>query len=103
MFNDYISLRRVSAERPPEYWIVLDANYMSAWETLKTRYNNVWILISNYLQAFLSINSSSHESVKDLKLLRDEINKVLCALKNLQRPIDQWNDFLIYVMQKLDP
>lgn len=84
-----------------------DANYSVAWGILTSRYENthrkVHLLIHTHLQAIFSLPQVTSESSEDLEQLRDKISSSIQALKNLGRPVDQWDDILVYIVsQKLD-
>lgn len=40
------------------------------------------------------------ENITQLKELRDNVAAALAALKNLDRPVSNWDDFLVYILQK---
>jgi len=82
---------------------VTDANYSTAWELLKKRYDNTRAIVNAHLQAFMDIPCASSQSVSDLKNLRDKTSDIYTALLNLKRPVDQWEDLMIFVtVSKLD-
>lgn len=44
------------------------------------------------------------ENVNDLRKLRDTVSASLAALRNLNRPVDSWDDMLVYhISQKFSP
>lgn len=82
---------------------VTDVNYNTAWELLKKRYDNPRAFVSAHLQAFVDIPSVSSFSVSDLKFLRDKTSDIYTALLNLKRPVNLWEDLLIFItVSKLD-
>ncbi|XP_071574714.1 uncharacterized protein [Temnothorax nylanderi] len=83
---------------------VTDANYRTAWSELKSRYENQRAIIASYLQTIFNISPMKSESVAALKLVRDTTNDALSALRNLGRPVDTWDDLLVFnTVQNLDP
>ncbi|XP_011858428.1 PREDICTED: uncharacterized protein LOC105555985 [Vollenhovia emeryi] len=45
-----------------------------------------------------------NENVPELKKLRDNVSASLAALANLERPVEQWDDLLVYIIsQKFSP
>lgn len=78
-------------------------NFQSTWKLLKDCYDYKRELISTHLGTFVNLPKISSKSAEKLKELRDTINQALEALKTLQRPVDQWNDLLVFlIVQKLD-
>lgn len=79
-------------------------NFKSAWDILKSRYENKRRLINVHMLTLLTLPSVSRESFQDLQLLRDKVNTAVTALKNLDRkPENLWNDMLVCIIsQRLD-
>ena len=77
---------------------ISDANYESAWQLLTDEYDDKQALIYSHLHAFISFPVMKTESVIDLRKLRDIVSASLAALNNLGRPVDQWDDILIYII-----
>ncbi|XP_043271176.1 uncharacterized protein [Venturia canescens] len=85
-----------------EHISVSDANYAGAWQTLTDEYDNMRALVLAHIHAFASLPNMKLENKTELKRLRDTVNSSLNALKNLGRPIEHWDDLLVYlVSQKL--
>lgn len=81
---------------------ISDANYDSAWQLLLDEYDDKQALINAHIHSFINLPSLKTENVTELKKLRDTVSASLAALRNLGRPVDQWDDLLIYTMsQKL--
>lgn len=82
---------------------VTDANFDVAWKLISTRYENKRRLINTHLQALFSLPQIASENSRNLQTLHDQTNTSIQALKNLGRPVDSWDDVLVYlVAQKLD-
>ncbi|XP_071581644.1 uncharacterized protein [Temnothorax nylanderi] len=82
---------------------VTDANYNTAWELLRKRYDNPRAIVNAHLQAFMDIPCVSAHSVSNLENLRDKTNDIYTALLNLKRPVNQWEDLMLFVaVSKLD-
>lgn len=82
---------------------VTDANYNAAWELLKRRFDNPQAIVNAYLQEFMDIPGVGSQSVSEIKNLRDKTSDIYTALLNLKRPVDQWEDLLVFVtVSKLD-
>lgn len=81
---------------------VSDANYEGAWKILNDEYDNTRALVLAHIHAFASLPTMKLENESELKRLRDTTNYSLNALKNLGRPVEYWDDLLVYlVAQKL--
>ena len=82
---------------------VTDANFEVAWQILSSRYENQRRIVNSHLQTLFSLPSATHETAKELQTLRDTTNTTIQALKNLKRPVNAWDDILVFlVSQKLD-
>lgn len=78
-------------------------NFPVAWQILSSRYENKRRLISTHLNKLLTLPNVTAKSAPELRALRDKANSAIAALKNLDRPVDQWSDILVFlVTQKLD-
>lgn len=76
------------------------ANYESALETLKSRYENTRLTIQ--LKQLAALPAVDNESSVAVKRLLDGTMEVVQAL-NLGRPVDNWDDWLVFgTTQKLD-
>nr|CAH7723343.1 unnamed protein product [Callosobruchus chinensis] len=77
-------------------------NYNIAWQLLYDAYDNNTILVNQHVQGLFDL-----PVVKDsnnLKMLLNELNKHLRALKSLNQPIEYWDRLLIpMIVNKLDP
>lgn len=82
---------------------VTDANFTSVWDDLKARYENSRAIISALLSSLFNIPAISQEPLSGLKFLRNTSAEVLKALTNLKRPVEHWDDLLVFfLVQKLD-
>lgn len=79
-----------------------EANYALAWGRLVSRFENKRKLIIYHLQSLFNLPTVTSEIFKDLHDLRDQVNKAIHSLKNLGRPVDQWDIIVFIVLQKLD-
>ena len=75
---------------------ITEANFQSTWETIKKRYDNKRALIVAHLNEIFNIPNVNNNSVSDLKTLQNITNDALAALKNLNRPTDQWDDIIVF-------
>lgn len=83
--------------------VINDANYASAWNTLKERYDNSRAIINAHLTELFELRDVGSEVLKDLKTLRDKTNDVITALRNLGREVNNWDDLIVFqLVRKLD-
>ncbi|KYN23208.1 hypothetical protein ALC57_04374, partial [Trachymyrmex cornetzi] len=82
---------------------ISEANYESAWQLLIEEYDDKQTLVYTHLHAFAHLPIMKTENVNDLRKLH-AVASSLAALKNLERPVDTWDDLLVYIMsQKFSP
>ncbi|KYM98425.1 hypothetical protein ALC62_10865 [Cyphomyrmex costatus] len=78
-------------------------NYEQAWQMLIKRYDNKRLIIQKHLRALFELSTISKENFAALRQLVDEVLKHTRALKAMGRPIDSWDDPIIYLVTgKLD-
>jgi len=75
---------------------ISDENYTSAWQLLKDEYDDRYTLIHAHIHAFAELPVMRAENVSDLRKLRDTFAASLAALEGLNRPVDSWDDLLVY-------
>jgi len=86
-----------------EHLPLTSENFPVAWQILSSRYENKRRLISTHLNKLFTLPNVNVKSAHELRALRDKANSAIAALRNLDRPIDQWNDILVFIVtQKLD-
>ncbi|XP_043466955.1 uncharacterized protein LOC122501502 [Leptopilina heterotoma] len=79
------------------------ANYLVAWEALRTRFDNTNLLVQNHLKSIFNIEPIQKESASQLRQVVDTLNKHLRALTALRLPTQHWDALLIYMIStKLD-
>lgn len=82
---------------------ISSANYEIAWSTLKGRFDNKRLIIKKHIQAIHELPNCIHENVGILRNILDSVQKHTRALKSLNRPVEHWSDWLIYLITaKLD-
>lgn len=79
---------------------VSDANYDAAWQLLAKEYDNQSAIIHAHIHAFADLPKMKTETVSELKRLRDNVSVSLAALTNLDRPVSQWDDLLVYIISQ---
>ena len=83
---------------------VTDNNYQEAWNLLKERYDNVRDIIQSILQRLFKQPYLSKESVSGLQALIDTTNECVRSLAVLKRPVEHWDDMLVYIVsERMDP
>ncbi|XP_070171009.1 uncharacterized protein [Polyergus mexicanus] len=83
---------------------IADANYDGAWKLLIEEYDNQNAIIHAHIHAFADLPIMKTESAVELKGLRDTVAASLAALTNLGRPVEKWDDLLVYIVsQKFSP
>lgn len=83
--------------------VITESNFKIAWNLIKSRYDNHRHLINLHLHSLLALPQATAETAHDLRNLRDNTNNALQALKNLERPVESWDDIVVYlVANKLD-
>lgn len=81
---------------------ISDANYEAAWQRLVDEYENLYV--HEHIRAFSDLPVMKSETASELKRLRDTAAASVSALKILGRSVDQWDDFLVYILaQKFSP
>ncbi|KYM96585.1 hypothetical protein ALC62_12753 [Cyphomyrmex costatus] len=80
-----------------------EANFKIAWNVLLARYDDKRRLVSEHIHTLHTLPAVNTDSAQDLMSLRDKANMSIQALKNLGRPVEWWDDLLVYlVVQKLN-
>ncbi|XP_066590623.1 uncharacterized protein [Prorops nasuta] len=83
---------------------VTDANYLSTWLALKERFSNLRLQVYHLVLNLTKIPPLKVESAVELRRLVDEVCHSIRMLKNLDRPVDSWDDLLVVmVSERLDP
>lgn len=72
-------------------------NFTMAWNTLKNNYDLKRRLVDYHLKALFSLNAVKEESANDLRVLLAGTRNAIIALKSLNRPVENWDDFLVYL------
>lgn len=85
------------AERLIDDLSVSDANFDSAWQRLLERYDNRRVVVGKHLHK-LSTQQAIKSEAKALKKLLDTTDQTLLALKNLNRPVESWDDWIVFMI-----
>lgn len=81
---------------------VTSDNYKAAWEILEKRFENERIIVAELLNSIFTIPNATG-SANDIKVILDTTLEALRELKNLQRPVESYDDWLVFIIvKKLD-
>lgn len=82
---------------------LLDDNFQKAWDDLISFYENRRLLVNAAIQSLFSLKKLSKESAIELEYLYTHLMQIYRTLETLQRPVDKWDDFLVFMaVQRLD-
>ncbi|XP_076549168.1 uncharacterized protein LOC143306442 [Osmia lignaria lignaria] len=82
---------------------ITEAGFQLVWDRLVGRYENTRLLVTTHVNTLYDLPQVRSESAEQLRHLRDKANMAVNALKNLKRPVDTWDDLLVFfVTKKLD-
>lgn len=78
-------------------------NFQKAWEALISFYENKRLLVNAALHSLITLKRMTKESASELEQLYTSIMQIYRTLETLQRPVNTWDDFLIFIIvQRLD-
>ena len=81
-----------------------NANYESAWQSLKARFSNPRLIVNTHLTALMELPQLKRESAEELRACSDETQRIVRALTNLGMPVQHWDVWLVYILAgRLDP
>lgn len=72
-------------------------NFQTAWDRLKHRYENEKVVVNKYLKKLITLPHMKKESndSTQIKNLYDQTDQALLALKNMGRPVESWDDWIV--------
>lgn len=73
-------------------------NYRTAWDLLKSRYENKLLSIHHLIQALFDLNVVTKESASQLRKLVEDAQKHLRVLKTLGELTDSWDTLIIHML-----
>lgn len=80
------------------------ANFQGAWNAVCSRYRNERLLVQAHLSTIFDLPTIQKVSARDMRHLIDRTNDELRALRHLGRPVDHWDDILVFLLlRRLDP
>lgn len=83
---------------------ITDSNFDLAWEKLLRRYDNARVRLFNNVEKLINLPAVRVRNVDDLNILVDKTEEAVRALKDLDCPIDQYDNWLVHcIVRKLDP
>ena len=71
-------------------------NFNLAWKTLSQRYDNPQLRFSTQMDLLLKMPAATEESVNHLTSLLVSTNESINIFKSLNRPVNHWDDILVY-------
>lgn len=78
-------------------------NFQKAWNALVSFYENKRLLVNSALQSLMTMKRMTKESAAEMEGLYSTITQIYRTLETLGRPVDTWDDFLVFVtVQRLD-
>lgn len=78
-------------------------NFQKAWDALISFYENKRLLVNSALQSLLSLKRMTKESSTEMEHLYTNIMQIYRTFDTLQRPVQMWDDFLVFIaVQRLD-
>lgn len=78
-------------------------NFQRAWDALISFYENKRLLVNAALHSLVTLKRMTKESAQEMEQLYTNIMQIYRTLETLQRPINTWDDFLVFItVQRLD-
>lgn len=92
------------AERLVQHLHISGENYDTCWELLHHRYNNIQLLFTKQIQAFMNQPNIQVQSAQELKRLHDVSMETIHAIQNMGVETVTWDPILVHILsEKLDP
>uniref|UniRef100_A0A1B0BUP4 Uncharacterized protein n=1 Tax=Glossina palpalis gambiensis TaxID=67801 RepID=A0A1B0BUP4_9MUSC len=83
---------------------IIAENYEIILQRLKDRFENKKIIAKQHIKQIFEHPKIIHANAADLRELIDTMNNHLIGLKNINRPVESWDDLMVYIITyKLDP
>lgn len=78
-------------------------NFQKAWDALIAFYENKRLLVNAALHSLVTLKRMTRESANEMEQLYTSIMQIYRTLETLQRPVETWDDILIFIaVQRLD-
>ncbi|XP_076232907.1 uncharacterized protein LOC143178258 [Calliopsis andreniformis] len=82
---------------------ITENNFKVAWNLINSHFDNDRHLIQIHLRALSSLTFIVEETAQELRSLLKKVNVAVQSLRNLKRPVDSWDDILVFlVSERLD-
>uniref|UniRef100_A0A1A9ZLE4 Uncharacterized protein n=1 Tax=Glossina pallidipes TaxID=7398 RepID=A0A1A9ZLE4_GLOPL len=83
---------------------IIAGNYEIILQRLKDRFKNKKIIGNQHIKQILEHPKIIYANAADLRELIDTMNNHLIGLGNINRPVESWDDLIVYIItSKLDP
>ncbi|XP_067207876.1 uncharacterized protein [Linepithema humile] len=79
---------------------ISESGYDATWRLLVDEYDNSFAIVTAHIRAFADMLAMRSESAAELKNLRDTASASLAALACMGRPVDTWDDLLVYIISR---
>ena len=80
---------------------ITEHNFTLAWNKLKEKYEVKRRLVNAHIASIYSLNPMVKYSASEVKRILSGINTPLAALKGLKRPVQYWDDLLVFHVSSL--
>lgn len=72
-------------------------SFKIAWDRLKKRYENEKVIVNKYLKKLITQPHMKKEAgdSQHIKKMLDTTDQILAALKNIGRPVENWDDWIV--------
>ncbi|KMQ84755.1 gag-pol polyprotein precursor, partial [Lasius niger] len=78
-------------------------NFQKAWDALIAFYENKRLLVNAALHSLVTLKRMTKESASEMEQLYTSIMQIYRTLETLHRPVETWDDFLVFIAtQRLD-
>ncbi|XP_054746184.1 uncharacterized protein LOC129250602 [Anastrepha obliqua] len=82
---------------------ICDVNYEEAWDLLKSRYKVMRVIVEGHFRAMANVKRAASDTADAIKGVIDAFQQHIRELKALGRPVEFWDDKLLYeLVNKLD-
>ena len=88
------------AERLIKHINVTAVNFLTAWKTLKDRYENKRVLVNVHIKKLLAQTKVTFDSAQAVKTLLDTTQECVAALNNLEIDTNSWDPILVHIISQ---
>lgn len=79
-------------------WHPIGQHYRAAYDCLVQANHNLYRIKMAYLDQLLRMPQYAMESYENLRAMIDTMNRAVCQLRDINSPVDAWDDFLSYIL-----